>query len=217
MNQQQLPHPQLLLAIAALEVRARSADSLNSLAFSIANDPHPLLAFRQALVFESGESGWSLLAVSGLARPTEDSPYLVWLKQATGWLSTLSIGEGGEWISAESSHLPDELAAGWHEWWPTGIWCLNLVDRNNALRGVVVFLLDSPPVPEIAEQLVRLGETWSYCWAALDLKKKVWSWRTTSRQKRIIAIVAAIICLLPVRQTALAPPEVIAPDAARLR
>ena len=213
MNEQQFPHPQLLLAISALEARARAADSLNSLAFSIANDPHPLLAFRQALVFESGESGWSLLAVSGLARPTEDSPYLVWLKQATGWLSTLSIGEGGEWISAESSHLPDELAAGWHEWWPTGIWCLNLVDRNNALRGVVVFLLDNPPVPEIAEQLVRLGETWSYCWAALDQKKKIWSWRTTSRQKRIIAIVAAIICLLPVRQTALAPAEVIALDA----
>ena len=74
-----LPHPQLLLAVAALEERARAADSAAALAFSIANDAYPLLGFRQALVFDAA---WSLRAVSGLALPSEDSPYLVWLRRA---------------------------------------------------------------------------------------------------------------------------------------
>ncbi|MGH8486742.1 MAG: efflux RND transporter periplasmic adaptor subunit, partial [Pseudomonas sp.] len=47
-----LPHPQLLLAIAALRDRALAADSLNALGFSIANDPYPLLQYHQALVFQ---------------------------------------------------------------------------------------------------------------------------------------------------------------------
>ena len=89
MSEQALPHPQLLLAIAALEERARAAESAQALAFSIANDAYPLLGFRQALVFAADGAPWTLLAVSGLARPTEDSPYLVWLRRAADWLAGL--------------------------------------------------------------------------------------------------------------------------------
>ena len=46
----QIP-PQLLLTLGALRDKAMAADSLNALAFSIANDAYPLLRFRQVLVF----------------------------------------------------------------------------------------------------------------------------------------------------------------------
>ena len=56
---------QTLSAFAAeLEARARSAGSVAELCFSMANDAHPLLGFRQALVL--GE-GCRVLTVSGLA------------------------------------------------------------------------------------------------------------------------------------------------------
>ena len=51
-----------MLAVAALEARARAADSLNTLAFSLVNDPYPLLGFRQALVFDCTAANWELLA-----------------------------------------------------------------------------------------------------------------------------------------------------------
>ena len=150
MNETRRPHPQLLLAIAALEQRARAADAVNGLAFSIANDPHPLLAFRQALVFDCAAQPWTLLAVSGLARPTEDSPYLVWLKRAAAWLALLPMPEQSLWLAATDSELPEDVATGWAEWWPAGIWCLRIVDRDNRLLGMAVYLLDAPPDPDLA-------------------------------------------------------------------
>ncbi|MBV5277329.1 HlyD family secretion protein, partial [bacterium] len=71
--------------LATLEARARAANNLAELGFSIANDTYSLLGFRQTLVFE-GDDDSSLLNVSGLARPTEDSPYLVWLRRTWSWL-----------------------------------------------------------------------------------------------------------------------------------
>lgn len=213
MSEPTLPHPQLLLAIAALEERARAVDSLNGLAFSIANDPYPLLGFRQALVFDCAEPTWQLLAVSGLARPAEDSPYLVWLRRAAEWLAAIPMPEQSLWLSAANAELPDAIASGWAEWWPDGIWCLRIVDRNNHLRGMAIYLLDAPPDPIVAGQVLRLTGTWGYCWTSLTQGQANWRWRPTPRQKKVLAIGLAVFCLLPVRQTALAPAEIVALDA----
>ena len=79
---------QLLLTLGALRDKAMAADSLNALAFSIANDAYPLLRFRQALVFaQHAPSQYELLCVSGLAKPQEDSPYLVWLRRTVPWVA----------------------------------------------------------------------------------------------------------------------------------
>ena len=45
-----LPPSALLMLLASLRDRALAADSLNALAFSIANDPFSMLGYRQALV-----------------------------------------------------------------------------------------------------------------------------------------------------------------------
>ena len=85
MNDRAQSPSQLLLTLQALRDKAMAAESLNALAFSIANDAYPLLRFRQALVFARHASGQhALLCVSGLAKPQEDSPYLVWLRRARG-------------------------------------------------------------------------------------------------------------------------------------
>ena len=74
---ERLPSPQLLLRVHALRDRALAADSLNALAFSMANDAYALLQYHQALVFAQQGDQPELLCVSGLAKPAEDSPYLV--------------------------------------------------------------------------------------------------------------------------------------------
>ena len=205
-----LPHPQLLLAVAALEERARAADSAAALAFSIANDAYPLLGFRQALVFDAA---WSLRAVSGLALPSEDSPYLVWLRRAAAWLATLPAGDGPLWVAAADADLPAEIADDWQEWWPAGLWLLRLADRQREPAAAVVFLLDAPPDPAIAAQLVRLAGTWGYCWGVLVGGKRRWNWRPSTSGRRLALVALALLCLLPVRQSALAPAEVIPEEA----
>ena len=157
---------QTLSAFAAeLEARARSAGSVAELCFSMANDAHPLLGFRQALVL--GEGG-RVLTVSGLAKPEEDSPYLLWLRCSWPWVREC-LPAGG-WFAPSDEVLagaPADVADGWREWWPAGVCVLRLSRRNGQPLGWVLFLLEQPPAPEAAALLTRVSQTWAYCWEML--------------------------------------------------
>ena len=74
------PSPQLLrlAALVQLEQRARLATPAE-LAFVIVNETHGLLAYRQAVLFDAGGR---VEAVSGVALPDADGPYLQWLARA---------------------------------------------------------------------------------------------------------------------------------------
>ena len=151
---------QTLSAFAAeLEARARSAGSVAELCFSMANDAHPLLGFRQALVL--GEGG-RVLTVSGLAKPEEDSPYLLWLRRSWPWVREC-LPAGG-WFAPSDEVLagaPADVADGWREWWPAGVCVLRLSRRNGQPLGWVLFLLEQPPAPEAAALLTRVSQTWA--------------------------------------------------------
>ena len=78
---------------------------------------------------------------------------------------------------------------------------------------MAIFLLDAPPAQPIAEQLTRLAGTWGYCWAALAGNRPRWRLKLTPRQRKLALAAAAGLCLIPVKQTALAPAEVVSQDA----
>lgn len=207
---------QTLSAFAAeLEARARSAGSVAELCFSMANDAHPLLGFRQALVL--GEGG-RVLTVSGLAKPEEDSPYLLWLRRSWPWVREC-LPAGG-WFAPSDEVLagaPADVADGWREWWPAGVCVLRLSRRNGQPLGWVLFLLEQPPAPEAAALLTRVSQTWAYCWEMLagvhrpSLRER---WQALGVAKRRLVVVALLLFfLLPVRQTALAPVEVVPLEA----
>ncbi len=204
--------------IATIEARARAANSVAELGFSMANDCYELLGFRQALVFAGDGADAALLTVSGLARPPEDSPYLVWLKRAWPWLQRQWAGQPG-WLvmPPESPALPPGLLDGWHEWWPQGAFALELRCRTGETLGWLCFLLDQPPTGEQAQALQHLSQTWSYCWEMLAGKPRPslrTRWQQVTRSRRRWLLLALLLLLLvPVRQTALAPAEVIALDA----
>lgn len=203
------------IEIAALEARARAANTIPELGFSLANDAYSLLIFQQALVFADDGVKGELLAVSGLARPTEDSPYLVWLTRTWPWLREKCSAAPG-WF-AGSADMPEEIAVGWREWWPAGVLALPLRRRSGEALGWVCFLLDEAPSESINAALQQVLPTWSYCWEMLAGRprpswRKRWRDLPRNRRRLILASLAALL-LLPVRQTALAPAEVVALDA----
>lgn len=216
--------------IAALEARARAATSVAELSFSIANDAYPLLSFRQALVFDGGDDDSDLLTVSGLARPTEDSPYLVWLGRTWGWLRpqleaspgwfTPAVHDGTNVSQANPPNIPPSVLEGWREWWPAGVYALPLRRRAGETLGWICFLLDHPPAEHQVQALAQITQTWSYCWEMLAGKPKP-SWKSywnklNTQQRRVLALAFGMFLLLPIRQTAMAPAEVIALDAAAI-
>lgn len=198
-----------------LEARARAAENVAELGFSMANDSHPALHFRQALVI--GERG-EVVAVSGLAKLTEDSPYLIWLKRAWPWVLE-QLPESG-WFAPTAGELaaaPGDIADDWQEWWPSGVHVLRLSRRNGSPLGWVAFLLDQPPQAEILTMFERVAHTWAYCWEMLAGKPRRGlkaRWQALNVRRRRLALVAlALFCLLPVRQTVLAPAEIVPVDA----
>ena len=209
-----------LAALATtLEARARAATSVAELGFSIANDSYGLLGFRQALVLQGDGPGAALLTVSGLARPTEDSPYLIWLRRAWPWLHQQLQDKPG-WLAqpaADAPDLPPGLLDGWLEWWPAGALILPVQRRTGERLGWVVFLLEQPLQALQAQVLQRLLQTWGYCWEMLAGRPRP-SWhqrwnRIGKTRQRLLLLGFVLLFFIPVRQTSLAPAEVIALDA----
>ena len=210
----QLPPPQLLLTLAALRDKALTAESLNALAFAMANDLYPLLRFRQAVVFAQPSVGqYNLLCVSGLAKPQEDSPYLVWLRRTMRWLGPKIAGTQPVWLARAALDPPAEVADGWAEWWPAGAWCVPLHGRSGQRLGLVLFLQDAPPPEPLQPALQGLWNTWAYCWGALSGQGRLARWRPRRRHWVALAAVLAALLLVPVRQTALAPAEIVSREA----
>ncbi|MGE8150070.1 efflux RND transporter periplasmic adaptor subunit [Pseudomonas vancouverensis] len=208
-----LPHPHLLLELDALRDKALAADTLNALAFSMANDLYPLLPFHQALVFAQHDTSLELLNVSGLSRPSEDSPYLVWLRRASRWVNT-QVPEGEPvWLTQDSTTPPADIAEGWGEWWPSGLWCVPVQHRDGHRLGLLILLLEQEPPAILWQHLKGLVNTWSYCWAALTRQRRLSRWRPNRKQMLLGLFVVGALLLLPVRQTALAPTEIVSRQA----
>lgn len=206
---------QLAELLLTLEARARASTTLAELGFSIANDAYGLLGFRQALVLQGAGPQARLLTVSGLVKPTEDSPYLVWLRRAWKWLEPHVAAEPGWFTPPEN--LPEAVNDGWREWWTSGLYALPIRTRDGRTLGWALFLQDTEPAPWQQKALARLAQTWGYCWEMLAGRPRrgLWQrWRALGRGTRIGIVTALLLLLfLPVRQTVLAPAEIISLDA----
>lgn len=208
-----LPHPHLLLELDALRDKAIAADSLNALAFSMANDLYPLLPFHQALVFAQRDTSLELLCVSGLSRPSEDSPYLVWLRRASRWIATQVPDGEPVWLTQDTTSTPADIAEGWNEWWPSGVWCVPIQDRDGHRLGLLLLLLEQEPPAVLRQVLAGPINTWAYCWTALTKRRRFGRWWPSRKQLLLGLLVLGALLLLPVRQTALAPTEIVSRQA----
>lgn len=203
----------LLLQLAEIEGLARQADDVQQLSFHIANDAHPLLKYRQALVFEELGDKWQLLNVSGMVSADHESPYMVWLERTRKWLKT-QVADGKEqWLKAPPEAGGTTLVAqGWREWWTEGVWLCPLKSRAGQALGWIVYLLEQPPTPGQKAVMVRLSQSWAYGWELLARRNRP----RRGLQKRILArlvlVLLVALCFLPVRQRALAPGEVTSLD-----
>lgn len=217
--------PSAAAAVARLEARARAANTTAELAFSIANDSFSLLGFRQALVFSGSGAQARLQTLSGLSLPTDDSPYLVWLRRSWPWVQQQLVDAAG-WLASPltssadaAAPVPEAVLDGWKEWWPAGVFALPLRRRDGAILAWVAFLMEQPPTPLQQQALAHLGMQWGYSWEMLGGKPRPSlreRWQALGRKRHAVWAALAVLCLLPVRQSALAPAEIIALDASTI-
>lgn len=205
-------------ALARLMERASSARSLPELCFIAVNETWQVMPFRQAVFWRISSRGLpKLQTVSGLARLTEDSPNTVWLKR----LGLLLHRRTGEKVKPQPSFLsradvPPSLAAYWEEFLPDLVYVLPLTaPRDGRLLGLLALALDEAPTDQQQELAQRAVVAYGHAWQSLSGPSAASPRRSAVRGIRgwLVAALAGLALLLPVRLSVLAPAEVIALDA----
>jgi len=196
-----------------LEKRARHAKDEAELQFLMVNETFELTRYRQALLcYHSQAGGPRIVAASGLASIDRNTPFIAWAERLCDHLS----GEADrEQRQVTAKDLPDPLAGEWSEWLPAHALWVPLQGADANLSAVLLLARDQAWTEGERHLLDYLTDAYSHAWAAL-FKKRAPRQRllATSRRKLglFIGCILLFCGLLPVRQSTLAPAEVIARD-----
>ena len=205
----------------ALADKARAAASLEQLGFVLCNDTHGLLPYRQAALVQLDALGRvRLFSHSGLAAIEADSPYALWLADVVSELrpALQQLPAEARLMSVSPASLSADLAAQWEQWLPVHVWALPLIGPDGALRGVLLLARDEPWPEEIAPDsdvfwLLATARVYGHAWWALAARGVRWPERLRqlgrSRGLRWALVVGLLLLLVPVREYALAPAEVV--------
>lgn len=204
-----------LTTLLQLEQRARRA-APDELAFVMVNETAGLLPYRQAVLWQCGRRGGDgrVLAVSGVADPDGDGPYLAWLRRL---LRRVARGPRARTIHAfgraDVAEDPD-LDSGWRDWLPDAALWVPLTDPAGRLGGGLLFLRGEAWGEAEQHLFGYLGEAYGHAWAARAGRAgfRTGGWRGRLGGTRTAAVAAALLlaaAFIPVRQSVLAPAEVV--------
>lgn len=197
-----------------LERTARHAESRSSLGFTIVNETRRLIAFRQAafLLVDSGGRRARVEAVSGVAVLDRNAPYLRWLEAVARHVqANRDLATGVVILSVDD--LPAELARDWDEFAGASILLCPMALPDGHRVGLLWLVRDGDWDESDTVLLERLAECYAHAWVALlGRRSRVMGARLPKIAGAAIGLSLAVLLLVPVRQSALAPAQVVAAD-----
>lgn len=219
------PPDRRLVALSALieiEKRARAAETPEALGFLIVNDTHMVVPYRQAALYRA-DTG-TIQALSGLATPDPDAPFTRRLTAMMRRLvreapptapRALDLAAFAE--AAETPKAVEEARAFLAEYLPAHLALVPLARGGRTLALLLMARQEPFGAPE-TQILGHLADAYAHAWAALVGAGRR---RPLATRKTFLAgaaaLAAAAILALPVRQSVLAPAEIVAQDAALVR
>ncbi|MDN3224696.1 efflux RND transporter periplasmic adaptor subunit [Pseudomonas nunensis] len=185
-----------------LERLTRAARTPAQLAYSLVNDSQALFGFRHAALLIAGK----VQAVTGVSAVDPNAPFVAFVEQAVAQLFKLNILKQARVIPQDG--LSESIRADWQSLSAAQVFWLPLVDHQGEVFGGLWLARDTPWNPSEQVLLSQLGDTYSHAWLALQ-PRKPWRLRWT-RKRQVLLVAAALLALLiPVRQSVLAPAEVV--------
>ena len=185
-----------------LEQQARKAGSTEQLAFAMVNDGQALFGYRHAALLIAGK----VKALTGISVMEANAPFVAFVERAASTL--LMNGDLDKDHSVDPLRLDEQarldmnaLSAPHAHWLP-------LKDRSDATFGGLWFARDTPFTEAEQALLRQLAGTYSHAWLALR-PRKPWRMRWPRRKLLAVAGAFALLLLVPVRQSVLAPAEVV--------
>ena len=196
-------------SLLEFERKLRQCHSLRELLFAAVNESFSTLRFDQAVIWLQGRGSEPYVgAVSGLAEVSPESPYVQWLLHALEYIRVNHTDRVAAFAYAE---LPEALVEDGSEWVHEHLLHCYLYDPDGAVHGGLLFTRSEP----FDENEIAVAE-----WIASATGFALWAWRRERREIRWLArrpgrylglglvALAAVLALVPVRLSALAPAEI---------
>lgn len=206
-----------LALLLQLERRARAEEDLLGLSFLMVNDSRQLLDYREALLWHADEG--RITACSGLAQVEANAPFILFLARlCQGWKAQPWAAELHELSAADS---PEQNRHEWHEYLAEHLLWVPLRRRGGELLGCLLLSREQALTRPERALLELLQDAYAHTWAGLGGSKRSSSvsWLRKRPRRVVLFAVAALVALalLPVRQTVLAPAEIVPREPAVLR
>ncbi|HEV7317195.1 MAG TPA: HlyD family efflux transporter periplasmic adaptor subunit [Ensifer sp.] len=203
-----------LTALIMLEKRARAA-SPAELGFIMVNETGSVVKFRQAMLWQGQPSG-QIMAASGLAATDRNAPYIVW---AAGLFRHIADQRIAGIRELRAGDLPLQFRAEWQEWFaPILVWV-----PLDGTSSVLVLGRDEPLREGDKALLEIIADAYGHAWRAHLARRglRARAGETPRRWTRLIAAAALLLLIaagfLPVRQSILAPAEIVPQAPAAIR
>lgn len=185
-----------------LERQTRAAQTPAQLAYSLVNDGQALFGFRHAALLITGK----VQAVTGVSAVEPNSPFVAFVEQAVAQLFKREQLQQARIIAADV--LSESLQVQWQSLSAAQVFWLPLIDRQGQVFGGLWLARDAAWSPAEQVLLAQLGDTYSHAWQALQ-PRKPWRLRWTRKRQALLVAVLLLGLLIPVRQSVLAPAEVV--------
>jgi len=205
-----------LITVLQLEKLARAAKNKDELAFLIVNDTHRISAYEQAILWSYDVTGRVVIeAVSGVARPDSNSPYLQSLVRFIKHIAKHEKSHGVYEI--EEADFAVSLKDDWKQLGLCSLWC-PFLDKEDSITGGIWFNARAHWQQKDLTRMEFIVDAYSYCWHHVNKIRYTWrkrllALRSKLLQKRIrfsAAIIIIAMMFIPVSQTVTAPAEVVA-------
>lgn len=185
-----------------LEHQARAAKNIDSLAYALANDAQGLFGYRHAALLIAGK----VRALTGVSVVEPNAPFVAFVENAASQL--LAQGRSAQAQVIHADLLDKQSLADWQSLSAAAVFWLPLLDKQQQPFGGLWIARDQPWTDAEHVLLAHLGDAYSHAWLALQPGKP---WRLRWPRKKIIGalLAAVLLLLLPVRQSVLAPAEVV--------
>ncbi|WP_226051385.1 efflux RND transporter periplasmic adaptor subunit [Dickeya chrysanthemi] len=197
----------LLGELLRLQARAREQESADALAFFMVNETHRLLPYRQALLWQG--DGDLLRAASGLATLDSHAPLC---REMVRWCRQWRQYRQPQRLDANQLDAGDRAL--WQEYLPPhGLW-LPLAGADDL---ALLLLRDSPWQENELRLLNELAGAYGHAWRSLTASRRRRRPRPNRRWVMAGLALLVAIMLIPVRQSVIAPAEVVAHRPALVR
>lgn len=202
---QQNPSERLFAQFLGLERQARAARDIDSLAYALVNDAQTLFGYRHAALLIAGR----VRALTGISVVEAHAPFVAFVENAAAQLLAQKRLDKPQVVTADS--FSAQIQADWQSLSTGAVFWLPLLDRQQNPYGGLWIAREQPWSSAEQALLEQLGDCYSHAWQALQPRKP---WRLRWPRRKVAVAVAALLALLllPVRQSVLAPAEVVPLD-----